>query len=174
MTECPPRKPLTFAFHPTARGFGWVAFEGPFTPFDWGISYSEGANAVALQRLDTMLKRLLPDTLVIESFDAPSSKRSERVVRLCKGAVALAADRGLEVAIYTRDQIRACFAHVGARTRYEIAAAVARHVDALSHNLPKARKAWECEPPRIAQFSAAALVLTHFQYDARKLLDGLI
>ncbi len=174
MTESTPRKPLTFAIHPNTRGFGWVAFEGPFTPYDWGLVFSrKDRNADCLRRVEEMLARFLPDTLVVEAFEGKSSVRSERVMRLCRAVVSLAVDRGVEVAVYTRDQIRACFAHVGARTRHEIAQAVARHVEALNHRLPKPRKAWQGEDRRMALFSAAALAMTHYQFGATDLLNRL-
>jgi Holliday junction resolvasome RuvABC endonuclease subunit len=174
MTATIPRKPLTFAIHPNTRGFGWVAFEGPFTPHDWGIvTIDRDKNTQCLARIEEMLATFLPDTLVIEAFEGSNPARGERIIRLCRGIVSLAADRGVDVAIYTKDQVRACFAYVGARTRHEIARAVARHVEALNHQLPKLRRAWESEDRRMALFSAAALVLAHFQLDATGLLDQL-
>jgi hypothetical protein len=174
MTAATPRKPLTVAIHPNSRGFGWVAFEGPFAPYDWGsVFIRRDKNSESLRRIEAMFARLTPDTLVIESFDKRVPRRGDRIVRLYKSVLALAADRGLEVAIYTRDQIRACFAHLGAKTRHEIAEAVARHIDALRHRLPKNRRAWEGEDWRMALFSAAALVLTHFQFGASDLFGSL-
>jgi hypothetical protein len=87
--------------------------------------------------------------------------------------VSLAADRGVEVAIYAKGEVQACFANVGARTRREIAEAVVRHVEAFRPKLPEKRRTWESEDRRMAIFAAAALVLTHYQLGASRLLDGL-
>ena len=87
--------------------------------------------------------------------------------------VSLAADRGVEVAIYARGEVQACFASVGARTRREIAEAVVRHIDAFRHRLPNKRRPWEGEDRRMAIFAAAALVLTHYQLGSSRLLDSL-
>jgi Holliday junction resolvasome RuvABC endonuclease subunit len=168
---------LTLGLHPTARGFGWVMFEGPFTPHDWGVSNATNRrgdkNEYCLNRVEKLLARHGPETLVLEEFDSHTSKRQQRVVRLCQAIVCLAVDRGIEVSVYRRGDVRACFAGVGARTRDEIAAAVARHFDALRPRLPSSRRAWKSEGLAMALFSAAAIVLTHYQLGGPSLFDGL-
>jgi len=174
MTAATPRKPLTIAVQPNARGFGWAAFEGPFAIHEWDlVIFNRDKNAKCLERIEALFARLLPDTLCLEAFGPEVPRRTERVRRLCKGIVALAMDRGIDVAIYTRDQVRSCFADLGARTRVEIAHAVARHHAALGEIVPKRRQAWDSEDHRLAVFSAAALVLTHYQLGARTLFDAL-
>jgi Holliday junction resolvasome RuvABC endonuclease subunit len=174
MTAVPPPKGLTLAIHPTHRGFGWVAFEGPFAPYDWGMVFTRRRkNAHCLRRTEALLGRFLPDTLVLEVFNTRTTTRTHRISRLCRAMVSLAIDRGVEVAIYSRGDVRACFANVGAGTRQEIAEAVARHIDAFRHQLPRKRRSWESEDRRMAIFAAAALVLTHYQLGASRFLDGL-
>ena len=169
-----PKSALVFALHATSRGFGYVVFEGPFAPYDWGIVTARGdKNAVCLHRLEAMLDRYAPDILVLEASGKIASQRHDRIARLYKAVTALAANRGIDVTVYTRGHIRACFAAVGAVSRQEIAEAVARLVDAFGHRLPKARKPWESEDRRMALFSAAALVLTHYQLGASTLFDTL-
>ena len=117
--------------------------------------------------------RLGDHAAVLEAFERPNAKRADRLVRLCRAISALAADRGAEVAIYSRVDIAACFLDIGARTRDEIARAVVRHVDVFRHRLPKRRKPWQAEDARMALFSAAALVLTHYRLGASSLFDTL-
>ena len=165
---------LTFAIHATDRGFGYVAFEGPFTPYDWGIVFARGdKNAVCLRKIEMMLDRFAPETLLLEAYGKGTSLRSERIARLYRSTTSLAAHRSVNVVVYTRGDIRAAFRTVGAITRQEIADAVARHVDAFRHRLPKPRKPWESEDRRMALFSAGALVLTHFRFGAAGLFDDL-
>lgn len=149
-------------FHPTSRGFGWVLFEGPFAPVDWGlVSAGADKNGSCLRRLERLLDRFAPEALVLEAYDRSSTRRARRIADLC-GAVRRAADdRGVETAVYSRADIREAFAEVGARTRREIAEAVARHCEAFRHRLPKPRRPWESEDARGALFAAAALVITH-------------
>jgi Holliday junction resolvasome RuvABC endonuclease subunit len=130
-------------------------------------------NAACLRSFEKMLGRFLPDTLVLEVFDRRTSIKSHRVSNLCRAIVALAVDRGVEVAVYSRGDVRTCFSSVGARTRDEIAEAVARHIEAFRHLLPRKRTMWESEDRRLAVFTAAALVLTHYQLGASRFLDDL-
>ena len=168
------RWPLTMGFYPTSRGFGWVAFESPLTPYDWGVVSAKGdKNTVCLRALEKLLTRLEPESLVLEASGRRTSVRSTRIDRLCKAVVPMAADRGVEVAVYARSEIQSCFETFGARTRQEIAEAVARHIDAFRHELPKARRPWDAEDRRMALFSATALVFTHFRFGSDRLLDHL-
>lgn len=170
-----PRTVFTFALHATSRGFGYVVFEGPFTPHDWGTVVARGdKNAVCLRKLDLMLERFMPETLLLEAFGKGSSFRSERITRLYQAAATMAVSRGIDVHVYLFRDVKACFASVGARTRQEIAEAVGRQIDAFRHRLPKARKPWQSEDRRMALFCAAALVLTHFQFGASRLFDDLL
>lgn len=167
-------KHITLAVHPDRRGFGWVAFEGPFAVHDWGLAVGRpNKNAACLRRIEALLTRLSPETLVLESFERPGSRRADRITRLCRAIAALAADRGTDVAVYSRKDVVACFGDVGARTRQEIAEAVVRHVDAFRHQLPKPRRRWDDEDRRMALFSAAAIALTHYRLGAATLFEDL-
>lgn len=158
------RKPLVLAIHPTSRGFGYVVFEGPFAPYDWGTVGAKGdKNAVCLRKIEQILDQFSPMTLVMEAYGKDSSNRSDRIARLCSAISSMAYHRGIEVAIYKFGQIKTCFAGVGAVTRQEIAEAVGRHIEAFRHRKPKQRKPWQAEDRRMAMFSAAALALTYYQ-----------
>jgi hypothetical protein len=168
------KNPLVFAVHATSRGFGYVLFEGPFAPYDWGIVGARGdKNATCLRRLERLLDRHAPATLLLEAFGKRSSVRSHRIERLYRGLSSLAVNRSIEVLVYNHRDIQACFASVGARTRQEIAEAVGRHIAAFHHQLPSPRQAWQTSDSRMAMFSAAALVLTHYQLGASGLFDQL-
>lgn len=82
-------------------------------------------------------------------------------------------ERRVDVAIYTRADIQGCFSHYGARTREEIAEAVARHIEPLRRYLPKRRRPWESEDRRLVLFAAAAQMLTHYHVESGRLLGSL-
>jgi Holliday junction resolvasome RuvABC endonuclease subunit len=165
---------LTFGFHPTSHGFGWVAFSSPLAVYDWGLCEARSdKNAKCLRRLEKLFVRLEPNTLALEAFEAPALKRSERVVRLCKAAAETARGRRMDVVVYSRDDIKSCFATVGAASRQEIAEAIARSFESLRYRLPKPRRPWDGQPRRMAIFDAAAVVLTHFQLGTSRLFDAL-
>jgi hypothetical protein len=165
-------RPLVLGLHPTARGLGWVVFENPFKLHSYGFHHAmRDKSASCLRKVTWLLAKLEPEVVVLEAFDKDSMLRSERIRRLCVEIVALAAERDADIAVHKRTEVEACFAPVKARTRQEIAEAVARTVPALSHRLPAKRKIWESEGRPLAIFSAAAVVLTHYHNGATALLD---
>ena len=149
--------------HPSSRGFGWGLFEGPLSPFDWGtVDIRSNKNARALARIEELLDKYQPSVLALEAFDEEAAHRSARVRRLYRGTIQRAEKRDIAVCIHSRTQTRASFADTGARTREEIALAVAKRVEALRPRLPKPRKIWIGEHPGMALFSAAAVAITYF------------
>jgi hypothetical protein len=174
MTRPLSHRPLVLGFHPTARGFGWVVFENPFKLVTHGTYEPRGdKNSGCLRKLTWLLKVCAPEVLVIESFDRASSLRSKRIRKLCLSAVTAAADHGAVIACLTRSDVQEAFELVGARTRDEIAEAVAAHVPTLRTHLPSRRKQWDGEDKRLSVFAAAALVLAHYHNGAAALLDDL-
>ncbi|MBV9929995.1 MAG: hypothetical protein JO013_03515 [Alphaproteobacteria bacterium] len=171
--KAPESGELTFGFHPTSHGFGWVAFSSPLTIYDFGTCESRSEkNATCLRKLERLLKRLEPHALVMEAYEGPLLRRSKRVVRLCKAATVLAEGRGMDVGVFSREQICGAFGAVGARTRQEIAEAIARSYEVLRHKLPSPRRAWEGPQRRMAIFDAAAVTITHFQLGASQIWEA--
>jgi|SRR5579863_1066928 len=165
--------PPIFALHASSRGFGYVVFTGPWSPHDWGTVDARGdKNSVCLRKLEKLLDRFLPETLILEEARSVAN-RSDRINRLYKAIVALCRGRSIDVAIYRLGDIKFCFASVGARTRQEIAEAVARQLSAFDHRVPKPRKPWDSEARRMPMFCAAALGLTHYQLGTTSLFDDL-
>ena len=159
---------LVFAVHPTAKGFGWVLFESPLSPIDWGLASARtGRNARLLARFERLLKRYEPAVLILEAYEGRAAGRSDRIKDLCQSMQHLAACQGIETRVYERSAIRLCFASTGAHTRYEIALTIAQRIDALSHRLPRKRSSWMNGDPRQSLFDAAALAVTYFAATGR-------
>jgi len=174
MTLFPPRAVIALGVHATSHGFGWVAFEGPLSLYDFGTTRATGnKNDMSMRRFERLLERFQPETLVMEAFEGIGARRSQRVMRLCRSMIASAAVRGMSVAVYRRGEVRANFAHLGAVDRHDIAQALVRLFDVLRPSLPPRRHAWEMANDRMGVFNAAAVVLTHFQLDAQSMLAGL-
>jgi Holliday junction resolvasome RuvABC endonuclease subunit len=170
-----PKKPLVLALHATSHGFGYVLFEGPFAPHDWGaVTARNNKSTTCLGKLEKLLDRFAPECLILEEFGRDLSQRRERLSRLYRSMASVAASRSIDVFVYTKAQIQACFVTVGARTRHEIADAIARQFEIFRHKLPKARKPWESEKRGMALFSAIALILTHYQLGASQLFNDLL
>ncbi len=158
------------AVHPTTRGFGWVLFDNPSSPVDWGMaSAKEGRNARLLKRFERLLNRYEPAVLVLEAFEGRDATRVKRIQDLCRSFQRLAGARETFTPVYSRHMIQVCFAGTGAATRYEIALVIAERIEAFNHRLPPRRRAWMNQDPRQSLFDAAALALTHFAMQG----DGL-
>lgn len=165
---------LELGVFPITRGFGWIAFEGPFSAFDWGTVFVQtDKNRKCLVKFEKLLRRLQPETLVMEA-EPPKGSGSQRLQRLRSAMAVTAAGQGIEVAIYGRSDVQASFATIGARTRYDVAQAVARQLPALQHRLPRTRRAWMAEDRRMALFNAAALVMTHHHMGANEFFERLL
>jgi hypothetical protein len=150
-------KPRMFALHCSAKGFGFIVFEGQ-AAYDWGTVTARGdKNAMTLRKLVRLLDRFSPEALVLEE----PSGRGDRIVEVHAAIEALCRSRNIDVYQYSLSEIQWRFGRVGARTRQEIAEAVVRELDVLSPRLPNPRKPWQSEPRRLAIFSAAAVALTH-------------
>lgn len=152
---------------PTCHGFSFVLFEGPEAPFDWGTKdiRSTQKNAKTLDGVKAIMHRYRPEVLILEDA-ASGTKRTTRIRRLFRMLVHLADTEGIAVIRYARKDIRSCFASVGAKTKYEIAKAIANQIPAFMHRLPPIRKIWMSEDPRQSLFDAAALGITHYASSA--------
>jgi len=151
------------ALHPSSRGFGWVLFEGPLSPFDWGTAHiRDEKNRRSLQAIEALLDRYHPSVLVLEVFESASSRRAPRIRNLCESAIVQAEARSIEACLYSREQIHAALGARGARTRHGIAVLIADHLEMLRYRLPPPRKIWIGEHPSLALFSAAACGLAYY------------
>ncbi|HEV2560732.1 MAG TPA: hypothetical protein VGT78_01200 [Rhizomicrobium sp.] len=156
---------LVLAVHPTSHGFGWVLFEGPLSPVDWGMASAKpGRNARLMKRFERLLNRYEPAVFVLESFEGRDATRVDRIRRLCRSMQNLVACRDISIRIYSRAAVRTCFATIGATSRYEIALAIAQRIDAFNHRLPPKRRKWMNQDPRQSLFDAAALAITYFAF----------
>lgn len=160
MTNYPDR---VLAVYPTRTGFGWVLLEGQDSPIDWGVaSVSRDRNAGCLARIDALIDEYRPTSLVLEEFDGTASRRAPRIQNLSTDILNLAHAKYVETHVHARADIKAVFEEAGAKTRYQIARAIALRLQEFAHLLPPRRKIWLPEDPRMGLFSAAAVALTHY------------
>ncbi|HTV30639.1 MAG TPA: hypothetical protein VMF32_23040 [Xanthobacteraceae bacterium] len=147
--------------HPVSQGFGWALFDGPDSLFDWGTAdIRKGDNVRALLRAAQLFDKYRPPLLILEEFDGTQSRRQPRLRLLCRAVVARAELRNMRVHRYAREEIAAAL--FPARTRYEIALAVAARLEHLQLHVPKKRKVWERERLAMSVFCAAACVLSYY------------
>jgi Holliday junction resolvasome RuvABC endonuclease subunit len=157
------------AIDPGGSRFGFAVFEGEDHLIDWGLrKIPQGKKAHGIRRVVKLLDDYLPDALVIEDVSSKHAGRSPRIRGLVKAVVALGAERRIPTYSFPRSQIRAVFLQIGAFTKEEIAAAVAKRFPALEVRLPPKRRPWMSEDARIYVFEAAALALTFFNQEERR------
>ena len=161
---------FVLAFYPSTHGYAFVLFEGPLTPFDWGVRNIRGTgkSASTLADLKKLILRYRPEVVVIENTGRVRSRRVERIKRLHRRIAHIALAEGITLFRYSRSDVRACFASVGAVRKQEIAEAIAIQIPAFAHRVPKKRKLWTSEDPRQSMFDAAALGLTYYAHETRR------
>ncbi|HEY1707197.1 MAG TPA: hypothetical protein VGG10_02955 [Rhizomicrobium sp.] len=149
-------------FHPSSGGFGWAVLEDSRSLLDWGtVDIRKDKNAIALHRIEVLLERYRPGVLAMERHEA-EGRRRPRIRRLYTAVIDHAQKRDIAVYRFSRIQISQCRHLHGARTREEVATAVAGRLAVLRPRLPRARPIWVGERAGMALFCAAACVLTYF------------
>jgi Holliday junction resolvasome RuvABC endonuclease subunit len=109
-----------------------------------------------------MLTRFRPDVLVVEDIHERETNRTIRLKRICKAIKPAAADLSIDIAVVSRKNVRAAFAFFGATNKLEIASVIAEKIEAFAPRMPKARRSWEGQDPRMALFDAASRGLTYY------------
>jgi Holliday junction resolvasome RuvABC endonuclease subunit len=156
-------RPLVLAIAPVSRGFGFAVLESIRIPIDWGVKeVRREKNAACLARAVKLLEGYAPAVLVLDDWSDRRSRRTFRVRSLLRLIAAEAEARGVRVVRHTHVDVRRVFATFGARTKDQIAGAVARMIPELIPTLPKPRKIWEPDHYAMAIFEAAALGIAYF------------
>src|SRR5262245_36740932 len=93
------------------RGFGFVLFEGPLSPWDWGVRETRGPGKRrrCLACISKILNRHVPDVLVIEDTSPQGTRRAHRIAEWNAEIAELAKGRGILVYAYSRDTISSAF-----------------------------------------------------------------
>lgn len=156
--------PRVLSIYPTTRGCAFVLFDSPLSPHDWGNKdiKKDVGNAKCIAIIKDMLARFRPDVLVLEDALERQTKRSIRIRRISKAIASTAQELSIEIAPVKRKNVRATFAQFGAINKQDIAQIIARKMEAFAPRMPRARKAWQAEDPRMALFDAASRGLTYY------------
>lgn len=154
---------LVLALAPSARGFGFIAFQDERTPLDWGVKEARrGTRDDCFLKMRVLIHVMGPGDLVVEAAHDPASRRSRRARDLIDRIGRFAEDQGVRLRPYRRRDVDRVFRPLGAVNKDEIASAVAKLIPELAPRQPKRRRIWESEHYGMAIFEAAALALTHF------------
>ena len=159
------RHRLVLAIYLSSRGFAFALFEGPLSPYDWGVHVARGPrkNACCLRRIEKILAGYEPDALVTQDTTSTGTRRTARIQQLNLSIGEIAETQGVPTHAYSRIHVRGCFASLPVVTKQTMAEAIAKSIPAFERYLPPQRKPWMSEHARMALFDAAALALTHFR-----------
>lgn len=155
---------LVLSIYPNSRGFGYVLFEGPLSPFDWGVKEIRGSakNRQILRFLENLIDRHAPAVLVLEDWTDDAHQRIDRIVLLYEAIAALAKRKLVQIVRYPMRKIREHFAYRNALTKYEIALHIAKIIPAFSYQIPPERMIWRSEDARQGLYDAAAFGLAYY------------
>ncbi|WP_374652278.1 hypothetical protein [Dongia sp.] len=156
------------SLYATTAGFAFAMFEGPLSPFDWGVKRFDRKkrNADTLKAMIGLIERYKPQAIIIEDAIAIDSRRVARIRRLYNGLIVWAEAHGIAVHRYGRSQIRQTFARFGGTTKDDIALIIAKTIPSFEHRRPPLRQPWMSEDARMWLFDAVALAFTYFHLDA--------
>jgi hypothetical protein len=159
---------LVLAIHPTSRGFGWVLFEGPVAPAVWGIATAKiNRSAWSMVRFEKLLDQYQPRAVLLEKEDPNGSPASDRVRLLSRDMRGFAANRDIEVHVYSRAEVAVTLVLDENATRSAVVEATADILPILRDRLPSPRKPWQSEDGRRCLFDAAALGIAHYRITHR-------
>jgi hypothetical protein len=102
---------FVLAVSASPRGFAFVLFQGPTTPFDWGVKEFRGPHksALTLLAIKKLMREYRPERVVLEET-GKGSRRGPRIRALYRDVIALAGREQVPVARFTKEQVRAAFA----------------------------------------------------------------
>ncbi len=163
MSPAPPGNEIrVLAVALRSRGFGFAVIEGQTHLVDWGTRTARAAKASrTLAGIRALLAHYRPDRLVLEDHRAPGSRRHPRIRTLLERVRRLADDEAVRSRAISRAKVQRAFAPIGARTRYEIAVAIARLFPEIEDRLPPYREAYMSEDDRLSIFDAVSFALAH-------------
>lgn len=163
MKTTTPQPPRVLAFSIACRCVGYAVFEGPGEIVDWGtILLPSKEKQKRLKRVRDLIDWFAPDAIVVENYAGEGSRRGTAVRRQIDTVARIGRILRIPVCSYSRAVIRQCFARYHARGKDAIARVIAREFPEIESRLPKARRPWTPEDPRMTLFEASSLALTHF------------
>lgn len=146
------------AVDPSPRGLGFAVIEHPLRLIAWGTReiYGRNRNCQSAAAVERLCAEYVPRLLALENGDAPTSRRRTRVRSLLRILRRRAAKRRLRVRLITPDTLRGIATGDPKATKRAVAVALTRRFPILAAELPRVRKSWMSEHPRMAVFDAIA------------------
>jgi hypothetical protein len=136
----------------TAHGFAFAVLEGPGRLVDWGVYRVHSAPDAVKKAFDRTLVKNRPLFIALDR-KAAEKKRSRG--RLFVEAVEVAAAERA-IMILDVESGRALESAAEGRTKWDVAAGMAKLFQEVAHKLPERRRPWQSEDDRVGLFIALA------------------
>jgi Holliday junction resolvasome RuvABC endonuclease subunit len=163
------RAGLVLAVHPTSRGFGWVLFEGPMAADLWAIATPKQSEygPWCMKHFEKLLNQYHPKAIVLESGGPSDKVKVVRAELLSQNMRGFAANRDIDVYLYSRAEVGTALVSDENATRRTIVESVADLLPILRDRLPSKRRRWDSEDGRRCLFDAVALGIAHYRITRR-------
>jgi hypothetical protein len=152
-----PRSRL-LAIDPTRHGFAYVLLESQIL-IDWGVVDAGEEASAAAHRLEALISRYTPTSLIIEHHMLTESRRSPRAREFLVAVELLGLLQGVAVERISRSRLAETFPD--AKNKHDIALLLADRYPELRMWRPRRRKPWMSEDERMNIFDALALAETY-------------
>lgn len=169
MPKYPTKNRVVLALFPVSSGYGFAVFQSTHRSLDWGKKLlRKHKSKQTLKRFKDLIDEYKPDALALPDFKTRMGPRSPRMQELFEAIERIAKRRRLVVAHFSRRDIQATFRGIGAKTKFEIAHAIAGQMPDFELWLPQKRKIWEDKDARMLIFDAASLAFTFFHFQRKE------
>jgi Holliday junction resolvasome RuvABC endonuclease subunit len=157
--------PRILAIAPSTKGFGYAVLEGHRLLVNWGVKTVTGnKNAGAVKKVKEMIAHYNPQVLVLEDTATEGCRRSPRIKALTKRLVEVGESRTINMALFSRTQVKRVILGGGRGTKHAVAESIAEwYPEELGFRLPPKRVDWKSEDSRMAIFDAVALALAYYR-----------
>ena len=160
MSRVQPNHFRILAVAPTTRGFGFAIIEGKEALIDWGCKAIHGdKNTQSVAKVERLIKKYLPEVLVLQDASAEHSRRSPRIKQLSQLLIAVAQLHKIKFALISKAKLSRIFFDKSSGTKHDLATILALRFPELSDQLPPKRRPWTSEDSRMDIFDAVALAL---------------
>ncbi|HUM50768.1 MAG TPA: hypothetical protein PK431_03095 [Chitinophagales bacterium] len=154
------------ALYPNTHGFGYALFFDKDKPLHYGMAKLRVRKVEAcLRRIDKMIVTYNPSILILPSPDGKHNRKRERIQALLSEIHEYATEKGLQVRIYSRENIRIAFASYKAYSKQQIAETICECVPELGDKCPRQRTNYETESFLQGMFDAISLAYTHYYFE---------
>jgi hypothetical protein len=157
------KQKIVYAIYPNANGFGFVYMSGPRRLLDYGvIRMNPICNFRLLDKIKESIAYFKPTIVILLDPEGKSSRTGTRIRNLVSKITAYAKNENLQVAYFSRDEIRDVFDNFGVTSKFEISQWLLTEFKELETRRPKKRNLWTSEDRNMAVFDALSLALTWY------------